>query len=74
MFHVFQMAPLAMPECKRAWVEIGHFIDEVSGRRHEIHETADETEHETEHEKEHPKEHLIEPSNVDAQEKSGAEV
>lgn len=74
MFHVFQMAPLAMPECKRAWVEIGHFIDEVSGRRHEIHETADETEHETEHEKEHPKEHPIEPSNADAQEKSGAEV
>jgi acetyl esterase/lipase len=31
MFHVFQMAPLALPECKRAWVEIGHFIDEISG-------------------------------------------
>ena len=31
MFHVFQMAPLKLPECKRAWVEIGHFIDEISG-------------------------------------------
>ena len=31
MFHVFQMAPLTLPECKRAWVEIGHFIDEISG-------------------------------------------
>lgn len=31
MFHVFQMAPLALPECKRAWVEIGHFIEEISG-------------------------------------------
>ena len=33
MFHVFQMAPLKLPECKRAWVEIGHFIDEISGGR-----------------------------------------
>ena len=32
MFHVFQMAPLTLPECKRAWVEIGHFIDEIDGR------------------------------------------
>ncbi len=31
MFHVFQMAPLTLPECKRAWVEIGHFIEEISG-------------------------------------------
>ena len=30
MFHVFQMAPLTLPECKRAWLEIGHFIDEIS--------------------------------------------
>jgi acetyl esterase/lipase len=29
MFHVFQMAPLALPECKRAWLEIGRFIDEI---------------------------------------------
>ncbi len=28
MFHVFQMAPLSLPECKRAWVEIGHFLEE----------------------------------------------
>ena len=28
---MFQMAPLKLPECKRAWVEIGHFIDEISG-------------------------------------------
>lgn len=26
MFHVFQMAMLMMPESKRAWEEIGHFI------------------------------------------------
>ncbi|MDD6038171.1 MAG: alpha/beta hydrolase [bacterium] len=26
MFHVFEMAPLALPECRRAWVEIGHFM------------------------------------------------
>ena len=33
MFHVFQMAPLTLPECKHAWVEIGHFIEEISGGR-----------------------------------------
>lgn len=27
MFHVFQMAMLLMPESKRAWMEIGHFLD-----------------------------------------------
>lgn len=27
MFHVFQMAPLALPESKRAWVEIGKFLE-----------------------------------------------
>lgn len=27
MFHVFQMAMLAMPESKKAWVEVGKFID-----------------------------------------------
>lgn len=26
MFHVFQMAPLALPESKAAWVEIGRFL------------------------------------------------
>lgn len=31
MFHVFQMAPLALPECKRAWMEIGRFIEEIDG-------------------------------------------
>lgn len=31
MFHVFQMAPLALPECKHAWLEIGRFIGEISG-------------------------------------------
>ena len=41
MFHVFQMAPLTLPECKRAWVEIGHFIDEIDG----THESAKQTSH-----------------------------
>ncbi len=27
MFHIFQMAALMLPESKRAWVEIGKFID-----------------------------------------------
>ncbi len=27
MFHVFQMAMLLMPESKRAWMEVGRFID-----------------------------------------------
>lgn len=27
MFHVFQMAMLAMPESKRAWAEVGKFLD-----------------------------------------------
>lgn len=27
MFHIFQMAALLLPESKRAWVEIGKFID-----------------------------------------------
>ena len=40
MFHVFQMAPLTLPECKRAWVEVGHFIDEIDGG----HEKKDEEE------------------------------
>ena len=26
MFHVFQMAPLALPESKATWVEIGRFL------------------------------------------------
>jgi acetyl esterase/lipase len=29
MFHVFQMAPLALPECKHAWMEVGRFISEI---------------------------------------------
>ena len=41
MFHVFQMAPLTLPECKRAWVEVGHFIDEIDG----THERAKQTSH-----------------------------
>ena len=41
MFHVFQMAPLTLPECKRAWVEVGHFIDEIDG----THESAKQTSH-----------------------------
>ena len=39
MFRVFQMAPLTLPECKHAWVEIGHFIDEIDG----THESARQT-------------------------------
>ena len=27
MFHVFQMAYLNIPESKRAWMEVGKFID-----------------------------------------------
>ena len=27
MFHIFQMAAKMLPESKRAWVEIGKFID-----------------------------------------------
>ena len=27
MFHVFQMAMLLMPESKRAWAEVGHFLE-----------------------------------------------
>ena len=42
MFHVFQMAPLALPECKRAWVEIGHFIEEISGGRAEYGQTEED--------------------------------
>jgi acetyl esterase/lipase len=30
MFHVFQMAYLNLPESKRAWAEVGKFIDIVS--------------------------------------------
>lgn len=42
MFHVFQMAPLTLPECKRAWVEIGHFIEEISGGRAEYGQTDED--------------------------------
>ncbi len=38
MFHVFQMAPLTLPESKRAWMEIGHFITEIFGEAAD-HET-----------------------------------
>ena len=48
MFHVFQMAPLTLPECKRAWVEIGHFIDEISGGhehgKQDVQEVSEEVE------------------------------
>ena len=27
MFHVFQMAMLLMPESKKAWAEVGHFLE-----------------------------------------------
>ena len=27
MFHVFQMALLLLPESKRAWAEVGRFLD-----------------------------------------------
>lgn len=30
MFHVFQMAMLMMPESKRAWAEVGRFIEMIS--------------------------------------------
>ena len=30
MFHVFQMAMLMMPESKRAWAEVGKFIETIS--------------------------------------------
>ena len=30
MFHVFQMAMLMMPESKRAWAEVGKFIEMIS--------------------------------------------
>ncbi len=40
MFHVFQMAPLAMPECKRAWVEVGHFIEELRREKAEVRENG----------------------------------
>ena len=43
MFHVFQMAPLTLPECKRAWVEIGHFIDEISGGHGQVKPNEPET-------------------------------
>ena len=34
MFHVFQMAMLLMPESKRAWAEVGRFL-EVIGQEDE---------------------------------------
>ena len=34
MFHVFQMAMLLMPESKRAWTEVGRFL-EVIGQEDE---------------------------------------
>lgn len=34
MFHVFQMAALMLPESKRAWMEIGKFIDVLSNDSH----------------------------------------
>ena len=30
MFHVFQMAYLNLPESKRAWAEVGKFIEIIS--------------------------------------------
>ena len=30
MFHVFQMAYLNLPESKRAWAEVGKFIEVIS--------------------------------------------
>lgn len=32
MFHVFQMAMLLLPESKKAWVEVGRFLDTIKKR------------------------------------------
>ena len=43
MFHVFQMAPLAMPESKRAWMEIGYFMNELRGEAEDDAEAERDT-------------------------------
>ena len=40
MFHVFQMAMLLMPESKRAWAEVGKFIEILRGEATEESEYA----------------------------------
>lgn len=43
MFHVFQMAMLLMPESKRAWAEVGHFLTYIDQEEENVKGRESET-------------------------------